>query len=207
MHYIMSQISSSTTRQKLINTVVFFASNTQFCGKIKLFKLLYLMDFEHFSQTGKSVTGFEYQAWKFGPVPTDLMEEWEEFGQDLAQAVHIESEKVFDYERQSVIVNDGVVFNDDPFTPRQLNIMQNLAIQYGGEYSPKMIDVTHEQNGAWDRVWQNGLGSKKSIPYSLALADEVTSRNELIKIGAQQRMYQNALIAARQANSQIPAEY
>lgn len=203
----MSQINSSTSRQKLINAVVFFAANTKFCGKIKLFKLLYLLDFEHFSQTGKSVTGFEYQAWKFGPVPTDLMEEWEEFGQDLAHAVHIQSEKVFDYERQTVIVNDEVVFNDEPFTPRQLNIMQNLVIKYGEEYSPKMIDVTHEQNGAWDRIWQNGLGSKQTIPYSLALADEATNRDELIKIGAYQRMYQNALIAARQANNQISAEY
>lgn len=202
----MSQINSSTARQKLINAVVFFAANTKFCGKIKLFKLLYLMDFEHFSQTGKNITGFEYQAWKFGPVPTDLMEEWEEFGQDLAQAVHIQSEKVIDYERQTVIVNDDVTFNDEPFTPRQLKIMQVLANKYRETYSHTMIDVTHEQNGAWDRVWQNGLGSKKTIPYSLVLANDET-RDELIKIGALQRMYQNALIAARQTNSQTPAEY
>jgi hypothetical protein len=51
------------------------------------------------------------------------------------------------------------------------------------------------------------LGSKQTIPYSLALADEATNRDELIKIGAHQRMYQNALIAARQASNQIPAEY
>lgn len=203
----MPQISTSVARQKLINAIVFFAFNTQFCGKIKLFKLLYLMDFEHFSQTGKSITGFEYQAWKFGPVPTDLMEEWEEFGQDLAHAVHIIEEKVIDYERQAVKVNDGVEFKDEQFTPRQLGIMQLLANKYRKTYSPKMIDVTHEQNGAWDKVWQNGLGSKKSIPYTLALSDESANRGELISIGAQQRMYQNALIAARQASIQIPTEY
>jgi uncharacterized phage-associated protein len=203
----MSKISASTTRQKLINAIIFFASNTQFCGKIKLFKLLYLMDFEHFSQTGKSITGFEYEAWKFGPVPTDLMEEWEEFDQDLAQSIHIVEEKVFDYERQSVKVNDGVVFNDDPFTPRQIRIMQSLADKYNKTYSPQMIDVTHEQNGAWDKVWQNGLGSKKVIPYTLVLPDEAANRAELINIGARQRMYQNALIAARQLNSELPADY
>ena len=71
----MTNIYTNSSRQKLINAIVFFASNTQFCGKIKLFKLLYLMDFEHFGKTGKSVTGFEYEAWKFGPVPTALMEE------------------------------------------------------------------------------------------------------------------------------------
>ena len=28
--------------------------------------------FEHFSQIGKSVTGLDYYAWEFGPVPEKL---------------------------------------------------------------------------------------------------------------------------------------
>lgn len=203
----MTHINTSSARQKLINAIVFFASNTQYCGKIKLFKLLYLMDFEHFSQIGKSVTGFEYQAWKFGPVPTALMEEWEELSPDLAQAVHIVPEKIINYARLTVKVNAGIEFNDEYFTPRQLNIMQALAVKYGGEYSEKMIDVTHQQNGAWDKVWKNGQGAQKPIPYALSLADDAANRDELIEIGAQQFMYQTALIAARQAANQATAEY
>ncbi|EQD63619.1 hypothetical protein B1B_06949, partial [mine drainage metagenome] len=52
-------------------------------------KLLYLLDFEHFRQTGYSVTGMEYHAWKMGPVPTDLFEEWEALEPDLAAAIDI----------------------------------------------------------------------------------------------------------------------
>lgn len=203
----MTNIITSTSRHKLINAIVFFAENTQFCGKIKLFKLLYLLDFEHFSHTGKSVTGFEYQAWKFGPVPAALMEEWEGFNPDLAQAVHIESEKKFDYYRQTVKVNAGVSFNDEFFTPRQLSIMQSLANQYSGNYSEPMIDVTHQQNGAWHKVWQNGQGAQNPIPYVLSLADNAANREALIEIGAQQHMYQTALIAARQDANQTPVEY
>ena len=91
-----------SNRQRLINAVVFFAKNTNYCGKIKLFKLLYLLDFEHFRQTGKSVTGFSYQAWKFGPVPIDLMAEWEQMEPDLASVVHIVEEQVIDFVRQTV---------------------------------------------------------------------------------------------------------
>lgn len=203
----MSQTISSNARQKLINAIVFFASNTQFCGKIKLFKLLYLLDFEHFSQTGKSVTGFEYQAWKFGPVPADLMEEWEELGADMAQAVHIESEKVIDYERQAVKVNAGVVFDDSYFTPRELRIMQAISDKYHKTYSPKMIDVTHEQNGAWDKVWQNGHGAQQHIPYALAIENDDPNREVLIELGAQQAMYQASLKAARQLDSQSSGDY
>lgn len=54
-------------REKLINAIIFFANHTKHLGKIKLFKLLYLLDFEHFRQTGQNVTGLDYRAWKFGP--------------------------------------------------------------------------------------------------------------------------------------------
>ncbi|MDP2795113.1 MAG: Panacea domain-containing protein [Sulfurisoma sp.] len=184
-------------RQKLIQAIVYFAANTKYCGKIKLFKLLYLLDFEHFRQTGKSVTDFEYQAWKFGPVPLDLMEEWEELDEDMASAVHIVEEKVIDYDRQAVKVNEGVAFDPDEFTPRQLRIMEGLAARYRDTYSPKMIDVTHEQNGAWDKVWHGGEGAHRAIPYELAIAEGEPERDALLQIAAEQRMYREALRAGR----------
>ena len=203
----MSHTITSNTRQKLINAIVFFAANTQFCGKIKLFKLLYLMDFEHYSQTGKSVTGFEYQAWKFGPVPADLMEEWEELSPDMAEAVHIKFEKVIDFDRQAVKLNKGVTFSDDLFTPRELRIMSDIAEKFRDTKSAKLIDVTHEQNGAWDKVWQKGVGAQQTIPYEFAIKETDANRDALIEIGAEQHMYQAALIAARQAGQQPAADY
>jgi hypothetical protein len=59
----------SRSRNKLINAILYFAERTRCLGKIKLFKLLYLLDFKHFRQTGHPVTGMEYRAWKMGPVP------------------------------------------------------------------------------------------------------------------------------------------
>lgn len=190
---------SQTHRERLINAVVYFAQNTQHCGKIKLFKLLYLLDFEHFRQTGKSVTGFGYQAWKFGPVPIDLMEEWEEFGADLRERVRIVEEKVYDFNRQAVKVNDGVEFDADPFSPRQLRIMEAVAAKYHDTYSPDLIDVTHEQNGAWDKVWQGGAGAHKAIPYELAVADDAPNKADLLQIAEEQRMYLAALQMSRNA--------
>ena len=59
-------------REKLINAIIYFAKNTTYCGKTKLLKLLYFLDFYQFKQTGKSVTGLDYFAWKMGPVPKEL---------------------------------------------------------------------------------------------------------------------------------------
>ncbi|WP_340675704.1 Panacea domain-containing protein [Paraperlucidibaca sp.] len=158
------------------------------CGKIKLFKLLYLMDFEHFRETGKSVTGLDYQAWKFGPVPVQLATEWEEPEPELAMAIHISYERVIDFTRECVIVNDGVEFSDLSFTPRQLRIMESLATKYRETLSHKMIDVTHAQNGAWDKVWQGGIGASRTIPYELAIPEDAAHREEFLAISNEQKM-------------------
>jgi len=184
-------------RNRLLNAVVFFAENVRACGKIKLFKLLYLLDFEHFRQTGKSVTGVEYQAWKFGPVPVELMEKWEDMDEDLGRLIHIEPEKIIDHTRLNVVVNDGVQFDADDFTPRQLRIMEGLVARFRDTYSDKMIDVTHEQNGAWDKVWQEGRGAYRVIPYELSVGEDAPEREALLSIARERTMYQAALNAAR----------
>ena len=55
-------------KEKLGNAVIYFSENTEHCHKLKLFKLLYYLDFWHFKETGKSVTGLTYNAWGKGPV-------------------------------------------------------------------------------------------------------------------------------------------
>jgi uncharacterized phage-associated protein len=193
-------VLTRSERKRLLQAVVYFAAHTQHCGKIKLFKLLYLFDFEHFRQTGKSATGLDYQAWKFGPVPIELMEEWEELGDDLAGLVRIVEERVIDFDRQTVRLQDGVRFDPDEFTPRQLRILDEIAQRYRETFSPKMIDVTHEQNGAWDKVWRDGQGAHAPIPYELALGDTEPLREQLLQIAQEQAMYRSALQSARSAD-------
>jgi uncharacterized phage-associated protein len=168
-------------RSRIRNAVLFFAKNTEACGKIKLFKLLYLLDFEHFKLTGKSVTGFEYEAWKFGPVPVDLMQEWEMLSDDLSAVVDIVPEKVIDYTRETVKPREGVDFDDQDFTARQISIMEDLAARYRTTRSPTMIDVTHAQNGAWDRIWNDGAGARTVIPYELALSADDPHREAILE--------------------------
>lgn len=184
-------------QERLHQAIVFFASRVQALGKIKLFKLLYLFDFEHFKQTGKSVTGLDYQAWKLGPVPVELMDEWEELGPDLARLVHIQIEQVIDYRRQAVKVNEDVTFDPDPFSPRQMRILQSLADQYRHDLSAPMVDVTQAQNGAWARTWRGGDGRYERIRYELAISDDQVHAEELRELAREQAMYRAALIAAR----------
>lgn len=169
----------SHEREKMINAIIYFADHTRHLGKIKLFKLLYLLDFEHFRQTGRSVTGLDYHAWKFGPVPVALEQEWEEPEQDLAEAIRIEPEKVIDYVRETVAAQ--AKFDDSHFSKRELRIMAALVEQYRDELSHRMIDVTHAENGAWARVWNSGRGFDQPIDYALSLAEDDPHRAAILE--------------------------
>ncbi len=170
-------------REKLINAILYFAHNTRYLGKIKLFKLLFLLDFEHFRQTGCSVTGLEYRAWKFGPVPVQVMQEWDDPEPDLAAAISIQPVKVIDYVRETAVPR--VPFDDSHFTRRDLRIMDELVAQYRDTDSPTMIDVTHAENGAWAKIWQDGAGMNEAIPYPLGLDDDSPSRDAILEIASE----------------------
>jgi len=181
----------SRDREKFIQAILYFAHNTRALGKVKLFKLLYLLDFEHFRQTGRSVTGLQYRAWKMGPVPAALVQQWDELDDDLAAAIRIEPRPVIDYVRENVIPIQ--LFDSEHFTRRELRLLEEIAARYRDTLSEKMIDVTHAENGAWAKTWAGGEGNDFTIPYELAIADDDPNRIAVLDAAAQH----NAIAAAQ----------
>lgn len=164
----------SHQREKLINAAVFFAENTHYCGKIKLIKLLYLLDFEHFRQTGHNVTGMEYRALKMGPVPMELFEEWDALLPDFSAAVDIVPVKVIDHTREQVVPKRP--FDDRHFTRREIRLMSELAAKYRDEFCRPLINFTHAELSPWAKIWEGGRGNLERIPYSLAVQDDDPNR-------------------------------
>lgn len=178
-------------REKFIQAILYFAHHTRALGKIKLFKLLYLLDFEHFRQTGRSVTGLDYRAWKMGPVPAALVQQWDELDDDLAAAIRIEPRPVIDYVRENVVPLRP--FDAEHFTKRELRLLQDIVDRFRDTLSEKMIDVTHAENGAWARTWAGGEGNDNTIPYALAIADDDPNRTAVLAAAAQHE----AIVAAQ----------
>ena len=79
--------------------------------------------------------------------------------------------------------------------------MHALAEQYRNTYSPKKTDVTHAQNGAWDRVWQHGQGAHRAIPYELAISGADPHAEVVRELAQEQAQYRAALLAARHAET------
>jgi uncharacterized phage-associated protein len=182
----------SRNRQKLIQAAVYFASNTQGCGKVKLFKLLYLLDFAHFRQTGRSVTGLDYVAWKLGPVPVELAQEWDQLEPDMAAAFDINPEKVIDHVRDLVVPK--VRFDDSLFTRRELELMQRIANEHAKDLSKPMVNVTHEERGPWATIWDNGRGFNDRIPYALGISEHAPNRDAVLEAA---REYEGIIAAER----------
>jgi uncharacterized phage-associated protein len=165
-------------REKLINAIIFFAKNTHQLGKIKLYKLLYLLDFEHFRDTGRSVTGLEYFAWPKGPVPVELHNEVAAPQKDLSEKVGLES-----YAWSGGIglnITPKADFDPSHFTKREIKLLERLAAEFRTTLSKDMIERTHLENEPWDKVFNVQGRRQGSIPYALAArAQEI---EEIIRI-------------------------
>ncbi len=153
-------------REKLINVIIYFLSNTKFCGKTKLFKLLYYLDFMHFRETGRSVTGLEYFAWNFGPVPTELFKEINDPSPDLKENIFIPAKN----DKSFVEMKPRKKFDDKFFSKRELKILENVAYIFKEAKAEDMIEASHLPNHPWDKTI-NSKGEYAKIDYILAIDD------------------------------------
>lgn len=152
-------------REKLINAILYFLRNTKSCGKTKLLKLLYFLDFMHFRETGKSVTGLEYYAWDFGPVPIELYSELGNPAPDLNDAIFLPPEIGG---REFVDLRAKKPINPKFFTKRELRILEEVAYIFKTAKAEEIVEASHLPTHPWDRtVRTKGYGGK--IDYMLAL--------------------------------------
>jgi len=173
------------SRQKMIHAIIYFAENTRQCGKTKLHKLLYLLDFEHFKQTGRNVTGLDYYAWKMGPVPVDLQNELDEPQDDFRGAIGLSCEKVIDLPRLKF--EPKCEFDASLFSKRELDLMQGIAEKFKTTSASDMVEVTHGENHAWAKIWRNGDGYNNLIPYEVSLGDDEAEFHQISERAAEHR--------------------
>lgn len=177
-------------REKLINTIIYFAQNTQKCGKIKLFKLLYFLDFEHFKDTGRNVTGQDYYAWKMGPVPQSLFDEINCPEPDMAKAIDF-TEIPTGYGRPMLTFKPKAQFDGSHFSKRERKLMERLAKEFEHHKAEDMIEATHLENQPWDKVFNQWGGQQEKIPYDLAVRAQ--ERDEVMAVANEHQQLMESL--------------
>jgi len=162
-----SSILINHNREKLLNALVYFSKNTRSCGKTKLFKLLYFLDFIHFRETGKSVTGLNYYAWDKGPVPQDLFHELKQPDKDLKEAIALLKQSEDEDDKLCRVIARKP-FDPKYFTKREMRLMERLSFIFKDALAKDMVEITHLTGTPWDKTMRE-KGAGKRIDYSLAI--------------------------------------
>jgi len=153
------------SREKLINAVLYFSQKTKFCGKTKLMKLLYFLDFMHFKNTGKSVTDLNYFAWEQGPVPKIFFEEISDSPQkDLKSLVTVKDTGDF----QHIAPKKGKKPDLDFFSPRELKLLKDISLIFRDVQAKEISDISHLPNEPWNTT-KATKGMLALIDYALAI--------------------------------------
>lgn len=162
-----------TNRDKLLHAIVFFVNKTKHCHKLKLFKLLFFLDFEIYRQTGKSTTGLRYYAWPKGPVPRDLNAEIRSPPMDMQSVLALRVAPADDPDADSRLnIKPRVDFDESHFTRRELDEMKRLAEIYRDATGYLMTDASHARGEPWDQIYRIEGRRQALIPYDLALDDD-----------------------------------
>jgi len=159
-------------KEKLINSILYFIKKVKYPGKTKICKLLFNLDFTHFKETGKSVTGLDYYAWERGPVPKSLFYELsgdtisEEFQQYIEVIKREKLHEIYSKKKSNLSV----------FSKREKRILEEVAEIYKYAKAKDMTQISHLKG----KPWYTTLKSKreKKIDYMLALDDTIESINK-----------------------------
>ncbi len=170
-------------RDKTLNAILYFAKNTKYCGKTKLCKLLFFADMDHFQQTGRTITGLDYFAWDFGPVPADLYRELDNPPADLSKKIVAvpTQEKTF----VKISPKPNAEVDTQYFSKRELSIIEKISEIYSDVRAQDIIEISHIKNAPWDKT-RKEKGKNAKINPLLALngdkdtltVEEVTETNQ-----------------------------
>jgi len=184
---------SRRERDRLVNACLYFSHHTEFCGVAKLFRLLYLLDVQHFQQTGISVTGERYQAWNFGPGPECLFESLDRSDSPVRVLFLLTSDASIDF--YGFRLQPRSPYSLDHFTQRQIDLMDAVCqLHRGAHYGDIDIGI---DNDAYLHTWGHGRGRGSLIPFERTIAPEnpmrelvfERHREELLKKAAMQSMF------------------
>jgi uncharacterized phage-associated protein len=125
--------------------------------KVKLMKLLYLADRDHFLEEGRPITGDDQYAMPYGPAPTlslDLLEEGADGG--VFAYLHTQDNEVSLKQPQPPVILD----------PSECRVLDAVIARYGAMPKWDLVNYTHKLP---EYVEMNRPGTSTRIPFELLL--------------------------------------
>lgn len=119
-------------------------------SNLKLQKMLYFLWIEFWKKTERRLFLDEFCAWQLGPVIPDVYYQYCSYaGRPIAE------------------------YYDTSITSADDALLAGIVLQYAKLPASRLVNMTHKKDGAWDIVYQNGVGNRNIIPFELIIEKEV----------------------------------
>lgn len=173
--------SNKYNTKKFINCVLFFAKKTdpKKLGVLKLNKLLYYIDFEHYRKYGRSILGDVYIRMDHGPVPSFSYNLFnaafrdktnDSDSKELRNYIEIKPNRVKDF-KINTIHPKNKDFNKSLFSKSELEIMEDVASKYALKTGTTMSKETHKEDTPWSKT-----SRMQQVDYNLILDKDSISK-------------------------------
>lgn len=140
------------------NTILYFLEKCGDVGYTKMNKLLFYADFTNYRLYGTGITGLQYMAIQYGPVPVNWTRIYNSFD-DIEVKVYETSEGER-YEMHPLVAPDL-----QSFSAEELGVLEDIAERFGKLSAKKLTEISHKESG-----WINNQETHHLIPYSYAFA-------------------------------------
>lgn len=171
--------------QKILIAIKYFIKNTKHLGRTKLFKLFYYWDFRYFSKHGKSITGFDYSTYPFGPVPEELYIKIRDskLSKEFTDNFEITDDTVEDeedgYKRFRMQLKKKDI-DFDCLTGYEKEALEEVVEIFRDCTAKDIVESTHLPNTPWSKTIAE-KGMNQIIDYFLAIDKDTPLDNEEIK--------------------------
>lgn len=125
--------------------IVSYCSNKkQPISNLKLQKILYYAWIDYYKRTGNALFLNDICAWQLGPVIPDVYYEFCSYA----------GTPIFESFDVSIDSND-------------IKTINSIIDSYISVPASALVNRSHKKGGAWDIVYQDGIGNRNIIPFSL----------------------------------------
>lgn len=152
--------------QRVSAMVRYLIDGNEICPT-KLNKLMFYADFHHYRKTGRSISGLQYRAIQYGPVPERYRTIYENVDgvEGLVRIVrNMECTALY---CKKEAVND----ESSPLTASEIQTLDSVLELYGHFTTSEIVELSHKET-----AWNNHMAGHDLIPYSEAFELNSISR-------------------------------
>lgn len=147
----------SFSREKIAAAVEYFIKETGGVFVTKMNKLLFYADFLCYRRKGYGLTGLEYTALQFGPVPAN-------WGNIYSSIPGVEmNEYVFPDQSSGIRLESQSEPDMSVFDEAQIEVLKDICTRFNGVNAGEISNISHKEKG-----WIDNHATKAHIDYNYA---------------------------------------